>query len=270
MIASAPPPTHPFIKNHVTAPDGTRIAYLAAGVGRPIVMMHGAFTVADEWLAVADQLACSRRVVIVERRERSGDAPSPPLSVEVQDLSAVIAGVTGDETSRARGDVDLFGHSYGATVVTQYAIDTGFRGSLVLYDPASSLAGPLVGNHAVAMRALSGVGRTSVVRTPNPMHSRLRQHAPHWAQMLASLPSPPRKEEALDGFAPTPEDFQRIQGPTTLLLGEHSGPILRSLTAIWVVRQPGVTVLPLRGQGHVGYCEAPGLVADRIEAALKL
>ena len=37
--------------------DGTRIAYLVAGTGQPLVMVHGSMTVADEWLPVADRLA---------------------------------------------------------------------------------------------------------------------------------------------------------------------------------------------------------------------
>ncbi len=88
--------SHRFMEQHVVSADGTRIAYLVAGTGRPLVMVHGSMTVADEWLPVADRLATTRRVVVVERRGRgrSGDAIAHSLAIEAQDLAAVIAHVT--------------------------------------------------------------------------------------------------------------------------------------------------------------------------------
>src|SRR5688572_32206295 len=63
--AATPMRTNRFTERHVRSADGTRIAYLVAGTGRPLVMVHGSMTVADEWLAVADRLAATRRVVVV-------------------------------------------------------------------------------------------------------------------------------------------------------------------------------------------------------------
>ena len=96
----------------------------------------------------------------------------------------------------------------------------------------------------------------------------MRQNAPLWAQFLTLLPSWIRELESLTAFAPTAEELGRIRGRTTILLGEKSGPMLMGITGSWVGRQPGVTVLPLRGQGHTGYIDAPAHTAERIQEAL--
>jgi quercetin dioxygenase-like cupin family protein len=108
----------------------------------------------------------------------------------------------------------------------------------------------------------------SVMGLPAPAIAAMRRNAPLRAQFGALLPSWLRELESLDAFAPTAEELGRIRGRTTILFGDHSGPMLTAITGTWVGRQPGVTVLPLRGQGHTGYMDAPAYVAERIEAAL--
>lgn len=67
---------------------------------------------------------------------------------------------------------------------------------------------------------------------------------------------------------PVPEELGRIRGRSTILLGDHSGPMLRSIAGTWLARQPGITVLPLHRQGHTGYMESPAYLVERIEASL--
>jgi pimeloyl-ACP methyl ester carboxylesterase/uncharacterized RmlC-like cupin family protein len=276
--AAPPAPTHPFAARTVTSADGTRIAYLVAGTGRPLVMVHGSMTVADEWLPVADRLAATRHLVVVERRGRgrSGDAAPHSLALEAQDLAAVVADVGGPTA------VDLFGHSYGGAVVGRYAIKTRFPGAVVLYDPGAGLNGPIAAEGRAPVRALLDAGQRdpalrdsaltrafqTIMGTPPAVIAGIRQNAPLWTQYRTLLPSWIREVESLDAFAPTAEELGRIRGRTTIVLGEQSGPMLTAITRTWVSGQPGVAVLPLSGQGHTGYLEAPAYVAERIQAAL--
>lgn len=271
--ARTPALAHRFTPHTVTSADGTRIAYLVAGTGRPLVMVHGSMTVADEWLAVADRLAATRRVVVVERRGRgrSGDAPQHSLAAEAQDLAAVVADVGGP------GAVDLFGHSYGGAVVGRYAIDSSFGGAVVLYDPGAALNGSIGAGRLAPVHALLDAGQReealtraleTVMGLPAPAIAAMRQNAPLWAQFRALLPSWLREIESLDGFAPTAEELGRVRGRTTIVLGDRSGPLLRGIAGTWAARQPGVTVLPLRGQGHTGYMDAPAYVVECIRTAL--
>lgn len=289
-LAQAAPPsaastsarTRQFTTRQVTSADGTCIAYLVAGTGRPLVMVHGSMTVADEWLPVAERLTATRRVIVVERRGRgrSSDAPVHSVAVEAQDLAAVVADVarTGAGTDTSAGRVDLFGHSYGGAVVGRYAIDTRFPGAVVLYDPGAGLNGPIADTTGLRpLRSLLAAGRrdsatalalATVMGIPAPGIAAMRGNAPLWTQFRALLPSWIREIESLTAFAPTAEELARIRGRTTILLGEKSGPMLVGIAGTWVGRQPGVTVLPLRSQGHTGYMDAPAYTAERILAAL--
>jgi pimeloyl-ACP methyl ester carboxylesterase len=288
--AATTAPKRQFTTRHVTSADGTRIAYLVAGTGRPLVMVHGSMTIADEWLAVAERLGATRRVIVVERRGRgrSGDAPQHSIAVEAQDLAAVVAdvarsapgaAVTKDaSTAPSTGAVDLFGHSYGGAVVGRYAIDAGFPGAVVLYDPGAGLNGPIAADGRAPVRALLDAGERdsaltrafeTIMGAPPQVIAGIRQNAALWAQYRTLLPSWVREVQSLDAFAPTAEELARIRGRTTILLGDRSGPMLTAIAGTWVGRQPGVTVLPLRGQGHTGHLEAPAYVAERIRTALQ-
>lgn len=282
----APELTHRFTARAVTSAGGTRIAYLVAGTGRPLVMVHGSMTVADEWLAVADRLAATRRVVVVERRGRgrSGEAPPHSLAVEAQDLAAVIADVAclGRGTAAAKdassGAVDLVGHSHGGAAVGCHAIDSAFPGAVVLYDPGAGLNGPIAqGGRLTPVRALPDAGQRDSARTvaldtilglPASGIVVMRRNATLWTQFRTLLPSWLREIESLTAFAPMTEELDRIRGRTTILLGDSSGPMLRGIGGTWAARQPGVSVLPLRGQGRTGYMDAPAYVAERTLAAL--
>jgi pimeloyl-ACP methyl ester carboxylesterase len=273
---------HRFAERHVTSADGTRIAYLVAGAGRPLIMVHGSMTVADEWLAVADRLAATRRVIVVERRGRgrSGDAPVHSVAIEAQDLAAVVADVARSNTKAdtSAGPVDLLGHSYGGAVVGRYASDAGFRGAVVLYDPGAGLNGPIADSRLVGVRALLDAGQRDsalasalsvVMGLPAPAIAGMRQNTALWTQFRTLLPSWIREIESLTNFAPSAEELGRIRGRTTILMGEKSGPMLAGIAGTWVGRQPGITVLPLRGLGHTGYMDAPAYTAERINAALR-
>jgi pimeloyl-ACP methyl ester carboxylesterase len=245
-------------------------------------------TVADEWLPVADRLAASRRVADVERRGRgrSGDAAQHSVAVEAQDLAAVVADLArAGQRARAHLDttaapVDLFGHSYGGAVVARYAMDSAFTGAVVLYDPGAGLNGPIgAGDRLAPVRALLDAGQrdsaltvalNTIMGMPTSAIAGIRQTPPLWTQFRALLPSWLREIESLTAFAPTTEELGRVRGRTTILLGDKSGPMLRGITGTWIARQPGVTVLPLRGQGHTGYMDAPAYTAERIRTALGL
>jgi pimeloyl-ACP methyl ester carboxylesterase len=277
---------HRFTERHVVSADGTDIVYLVAGTGRPLVMVHGSMTVADEWLTVADRLAATRRVVVVERRGRgrSGDATAHSLDVEARDLAAVISDVKRSTTrvignaQTSRAPLDLFGHSYGGAIVGRYAMDSSFSGAVVLYDPGAGFAGPIAVGQRAPVRALLATGArdsalvlalSSIMSMPAADIAGMRANGALWTQFRTLLPSWIREFESLDTFTPSAADLARVRGRTVILLGDRSGPLLRDITGTWLARQPGVTVLPLRGQGHTAYMDAAAYLTRQIETALR-
>jgi pimeloyl-ACP methyl ester carboxylesterase len=113
---------------HLTSPDGTRIAYRVTGSGDPLVLVHGAGTSGADWLVALPLLRDRFTVVTIDRRGRggSGDAPEYAIEREAEDVLAVLEAVDGEL---------LVGHSYGALCSILAAQRTERLRRLVLYEP---------------------------------------------------------------------------------------------------------------------------------------
>ena len=257
-------------QHRIVSSDGVEIAYLSFGEGRPLVISHGAFTVADEWFATARALARTRRVVIIERRGRgrSGDASAHSLDVEIDDLAKVV--------SALGGEVDLFGHSYGGALILGYALRTGFGGSLLLYEPTTAVAAPVGGEKLRSVQALFEQGNTAdalallytdVLRMPADAVEATRG-TPTWDHHHAHLRTFLRECEALDGFAPTVEDCAGLKARAALLLGSKADQWTRNNAAGFVQRIAGLTLLPVRGQSHFAHLTDPVMLATLIAESL--
>lgn len=254
----------------IEAADGVRIAYLTFGQGRPLVISHGGFTVADEWFETARRLAAGRQVAVIERRGRgrSGDARAHSLDLEIDDLAKVVADLG--------GDVDLFGHSYGGALSIGYALMTGFAGRLVLYEPTTAVAALVGGEKLGPVRDLFEQGDadaslsllyTSVLRMPADFVEAARNSAT-WNHHPTHLATFLREVVALDGFAPSIEVCATLRAPVALLLGSMADQWTRNNAGAFVQRIPGMTLLPVRGQSHFAHLSDPDLMAERIETAL--
>lgn len=254
----------------IVSTDGVEIAYLAFGEGRPLLISHGGFTVAEEWFATARALTDKRRVVIVERRGRgrSGDSAAHSLDQEIDDLAAVVAALG--------SDVDLFGHSYGGALSLGYALRTGFDGALILYEPTTAVSALVGGDKMKPVRALFDDGKTddalallytSVLRMPADFVEGTRGTST-WDHHHALLGTFLRECEALDGFAPTIEDCAALKARTALLLGSMADQWTRNNAAGFVQRIAGMTLLPVHGQSHFAHLTDPPMLAGLVAESL--
>lgn len=144
----------------VTSPDGTRLGCARVGHGPPLVVCHGSFAGASDWLPFARELADTRTVHLYDRRGRGASTDGPPdaaVDAEVDDLAAVMAQVGPDAA--------LLGHSFGGGCALAYAARRRFPGPVVVYEPRHSIDRP-VGRGRVAeiRRVLATSGRDVAVR----------------------------------------------------------------------------------------------------------
>ncbi len=105
--------------NTATSGDGVAIAYDRIGDGPTVVIVGGAFSVADDGRPLADALAAlGFEAVVYDRRARagSGDRRGSTPDDEASDLAAVIDAVGGDAA--------VLGHSSGA-ILALYAAMRG-------------------------------------------------------------------------------------------------------------------------------------------------
>jgi len=129
--------------SHVAAPsllrvNGYDMAYVAAGAGRPLLLVHGSLCDCRYWRPQMAPLAAGRHVIALSLRHywpEAWDGSGAGFSVQqhADDVAAFIAALDA-------GPVDLVGHSRGGTVAWMLAWQRpALLRSLVLADPALAL-----------------------------------------------------------------------------------------------------------------------------------
>lgn len=132
---------------------GAELAYEVAGIGEPVVLIHGAF-VADTFrpLLAEPSLAGSYRLILYHRRGYAGSSrASGPLSISQQatDCRALLRHL-GVKSAH------VVGHSYGGAVALQLALDSpGVILSLALLEPALMVGASAEGYRQSLARGLA-------------------------------------------------------------------------------------------------------------------
>jgi len=120
--ASAPPPEAWTLE--IESFDGESIAYRAMGIGRPLVLLHGFLSTAQQtWMAsgLAERLAASRRRVILPDFRGHGRSAKPqdparyPPDILAMDIEALLEQL---EIT----DCDIAGYSLGARIAARLMV----------------------------------------------------------------------------------------------------------------------------------------------------
>jgi pimeloyl-ACP methyl ester carboxylesterase len=99
--------------------NGLEMYYEARGVGRPLVLLHGAMsTIETSFGAVIPLLAQSRQLIAVEQQghRRTPDADRPPSYAQMAHDTALLARMLNIENA------DFFGYSMGAGIALELAM----------------------------------------------------------------------------------------------------------------------------------------------------
>jgi len=248
----------------VQSSDGTLLDGVEMGDGPPLVVCHGAFTVARDWLPFAEALAETRRVILYDRRGRgdSISAVSPAaLDAEVDDLAAIVA--------YAGPGAAILGHSFGGACALAYAARGGFGGQLIVYEPPHPAHG-LVSRGLIPeisriietgdLDAAASFAILNVVGMPPPAIDAFRA-SPLWSSMCQTVTAFPVELRLLDSLTWQPGDLDAINGSPTLLLGSESPGQTEAITSLQALL-PDLRTVSILGQGHVAYLhDAKGLAA---------
>lgn len=254
--------THPLVKTCVTSADGTSLAAMEMGAGPPLVICHGAFTMAQDWLPFANHLAATRRIILYDRRGR-GDSravESPAaLDAEVDDLAAIV--------SHAGAGAAILGHSFGGACTLAYAARGGFDGQLIVYEPPHPAFGPVSRGLVPEIERLIATGdldaatafaMSGVVGMPPPAIDAFRL-SPLWVAMCQTVTAFPAELRFLDSLAWRPGNLDAIKGAPTLLLGSETPGQPEAIVSLQRLI-PALRTVTIPGQGHVAYLQdAKGL-----------
>ncbi len=247
--------------------DGTGIACWVAGIGPPLVLVHGTTADHTRWASVSAALEERFRVSAIDRRGRggSGDAKGYSVEREFEDVARVIDSV-GEP-------VNLLGHSYGAICSLGAALLTKNIVKLILYEPPLP-AGVEIYPPGVVDRIQGlvdtgdGDGAVStffreIVRMPEQELALLRS-LPAWKARVAAAHTLPREMKLEEQYAFVPERFRSINVPTLLLLGGNSPVFLKSATELVRRTLPNSRIAVLPGQQHAAMNTAPELFTAEV------
>jgi pimeloyl-ACP methyl ester carboxylesterase len=267
--------------------NGGRVRYLAAGSGRPLLLLHGVGESSASWREVLPGLA-DRYTVYAP--DLPGYGASDPLGSDVEPtperLAAVMADFLDAVTKADTGPAMVVGHSLGGSIALELALHhPGRVGRLVLEDSAG--LGRYV-NPALRALTLPGygdlgerAGRTAVgaayrawARIPL-MFARSHRAPAGWVaeqRRLGTLPHHlPTSLAALraqvDAFGQRRvflDELPRLQMPTLIIWGAQDAvvPAAQARTALDRLRHGQLAIVP--SCGHLPHLERPGHFLDAL------
>ena len=268
----------------VTSPDGTVIGYQSFGAGDGVIVVGGSLAAARDYVPLAEVLARSFRVHVMDRRGRGRSGPQGAeygIEKECEDLLAI---------QRRTGARAAFGHSYGGLICLEAARRSTAFDRLAVYEPGVSVDGCISGawlpryghllrtgdaRGAFAWMVMgAGFAPTLIAKLPLWCVSVLMRLAIpriRWREMEPLLPAHAREHEQvvrLDGAA---DRYSSVPSQVLLLGGARSPPAIarRSLDRLHEVIHDSTLEL-LDGLGHDAPSErAPQVVGERVRRWLQ-
>jgi 3-oxoadipate enol-lactonase len=242
--------------------NGTHLHYERAGIGHPLVLIHGFSLNTQMW---EDQFAVFAQHYQTIRYDMHGSGrsalPTEEPFTAVDDLRALLDALGVSRTF-------VLGLSLGGSVAIDFALAYPERTSaLVLVDPA--LRGWSWSEaFSQSMRELEIVARTQGVEMArqrwlaHPFFLPARERpelAERLAQIVASysgwswLQASPER----DAYLPEVRPLERISAPTLLIMGERDIEEFQAIANHISYSIPHLTKLVLPGVGHMANMEAP-------------
>lgn len=256
----------------VISKDGTPIAYHRQGSGPPLILVHGAGSIAKRWFHLLPSLQEDFTIFAIERsgRGESGDHESYTYSCEVEDVLAIV-----DLNDQP---VNLFGHSFGAMIALDAALQTGKVRKLMLYEAPIPLAGnkvlpdglmddyeDLLNQNKNEEALVLFYDRVGI----SPQEIKLMQSTPEWQERVDAAHTILRESRVEDQYVFKPERFNNLQVPTSLMVGSDSPPWAMASTKALHRALPNSSILELRGQKHTAMVTAPDLFVDALTQFFK-
>jgi pimeloyl-ACP methyl ester carboxylesterase len=278
-LASAPPPpiTPPPLKA-LDIGQGVSLHYAEAGLGAPVVFVHGSLSDYSYWSDQVPAFARERRAIAYSRRYNwpNQNAPVRHYSAitDAEDLAGLIAALN------LKG-AHIVGHSYGAfAALILAARRPELVRTLVLAEPpAVSLLAHVPGEDAAKGKAMLADIRAHMVAPMRAAFAKGKRedgvasfidyvsgHPEAWANLPAEA-----KEAMLRGAGEwdvmltkgelfpelPPEAVQRIAAPTLLISGGKSYPFLGLIDEALLGLLPHAQRLLLPDAGHQMWLQQP-------------
>lgn len=260
----------------VTSADGTLIAYVRSGSGKPLLLVHGTTADHRRWATVLPRFEQHFTVFAMDRRGRGGSGDSPEYAVrrEAEDVAAMVEAITLQTGEPA----DVLAHSYGAVCSLEAALLTDHINRLILYEPplpvGLRLYKPGLPERIQALidgdeleAALEVFFREEVKM---PEHELIVYRSlPMWKERIKITPTLVREMVLDHTYIFDATRFARLEVPTLLLLGSESPMIFQRAIATLDAALPRSHVVILQGEQHIAMDNNPELFLNEVMLFLR-
>jgi len=260
---------------------GSRVRYLVAGAGKPLLLVHGLGGAASNWLALAPLLLRGRRVLVPELPGHGGSEPLP-AAANLNAYADRLGLVAEREGFFGAGVV---GHSLGGAIVLRLAIRRpDLVGGLVLAGAAGISSGSRRSRYALTVTGLVKPGRRIAPHRRVVARSALLRTLVFGRWGAADPQALPG--EVVEGFLAGPArhtdtfsaakalmvddprpDLDRVRCPALVLWGARDNQ-LTVVDAFDYARRLRAPVRLIADCGHLLIGERPDACADAIESFL--
>jgi pimeloyl-ACP methyl ester carboxylesterase len=255
---------------HVVSADGTRVGFERFGSGPPLIAIHGGTADRSRWAPVAESLAQSCTLILVDRRGRglSADESNEPYDIakEVDDVGAVIGTLA--------EPVSLLAHSYGGVIALEAAPSIDRIERMVVYEPAFDTPGlPIFppGTLARIVGLVEAGDREAAlelfftyVAGVNAQRLEAMRGTPIWQARVAAMHTLTREGKFIERYSFEPARFVAVRTPVRFLVGQESPEPLRASTRTAHAAIKNSELVELPGQGHAAMDTAPELFVREV------
>jgi pimeloyl-ACP methyl ester carboxylesterase len=270
-------PELPGFEERFAESRGTRLRYLVAGEGEPVLLVHGLGGSAANWLALAPLLLPGRRLIVPDLPGHGGSDPLP--------AAASLTAYADSLAPLLDGSAAVVGHSLGGAIALRLAIRRPeLVSALVLAGAAGISSGSRRARYGLTISGLLKPGRKIAPHRARVARSSALKTLVFGRWGAADPPAlPPEMAEAfLSGPArhtdtvsaakalvrddPRP-DLDRVRCPVLLLWGARDNQ-LPVRDAFEYARRLRAPLRVIADCGHLLIGERPEACADAIESFL--
>lgn len=272
----------PFQTARVISADGTPISYRTTGDGPALIIVPGAFALAEEFDGIASNLASSFTVATIDRRghgESGGQGSGYSMERELEDIEAV---------REATGTRFLVGHSFGGFLVLETLRNSTSYAGAAVYEPgvfvdetARTLEMEWAERSAKEFAAgkqrdafvtfIRGVNPETTGRAPRTMLKLILPFAmgrTELAHKAGVIPETIREHREAGRVGNQPSRYAQIKTPVLFMAGKEmtttaAGRAAQRLSAVL----PNATLTTFPKLDHFGMEKAPATVAEEVAAA---
>jgi pimeloyl-ACP methyl ester carboxylesterase len=237
------------------AVHGGSLSLAVAGVGTPLILLHGWTLDHRMWQPQVAGLAAEFRLIMPDRRGCGGASAPPDLAREAADVLAIADALGFHEFA-------LCGLSQGAVVALDAArrFPTQVSALAVAGAPLAALAAREEALDLEALRALVASGDLAGFRAAWGAHPLMRTHTPAAAALAAQLLADYDGRDLLAVGEPpaiTRADLAALAMPVLALAGVHDTPWRRACARALAETAPRGRHAVVGSAGHLANCDNP-------------